>query len=137
MKDTPANRALSPEMTPQNLFTKKCVQKRAYFADHATLVFNGDVKANLKYLAKHDIQVDCIVTSPPFYGQRDYGVAGQIGLERHPRVAKGRDPSPLVAASASTGHPIHHRQKAGVRRIPMVCAAVSRSGFDRFSVCFA
>ena len=43
------------------------------------------MKANLKYLAKHDIQVDCIVTSPPFYGQRDYGVAGQIGLERHPR----------------------------------------------------
>ena len=28
--------------------------------------------------------VDCIVTSPPYYGQRDYGVAGQIGSEKKP-----------------------------------------------------
>ena len=28
--------------------------------------------------------VNCIVTSPPFYGQRDYKVDGQIGLEDHP-----------------------------------------------------
>jgi DNA modification methylase len=25
--------------------------------------------------------VDCVVTSPPYWGLRDYGVAGQIGLE--------------------------------------------------------
>jgi DNA modification methylase len=29
--------------------------------------------------------VDCIVTSPPYYGLRDYGVRGQIGLEPTPR----------------------------------------------------
>ena len=28
-----------------------------------------------------DETVDCIVTSPPYYGLRDYGVEGQIGLE--------------------------------------------------------
>ena len=28
--------------------------------------------------------VDCIVTSPPYYGLRDYGVAGQYGLEATP-----------------------------------------------------
>jgi len=28
-----------------------------------------------------DESVDCIVTSPPFWGLRDYGVEGQIGLE--------------------------------------------------------
>jgi site-specific DNA-methyltransferase (adenine-specific) len=28
--------------------------------------------------------VNCIVTSPPFYGQRDYEVDGQLGLEEHP-----------------------------------------------------
>lgn len=28
--------------------------------------------------------VDCIVTSPPYYGQRDYGVQEQIGLEKDP-----------------------------------------------------
>jgi DNA modification methylase len=26
--------------------------------------------------------VDCIVTSPPYYGQRDYGVDGQLGMEK-------------------------------------------------------
>ncbi len=30
--------------------------------------------------------VDCIVTSPPYYGQRDYEVNGQIGLESHPQL---------------------------------------------------
>jgi DNA modification methylase len=28
--------------------------------------------------------VNCCVTSPPYWGLRDYGVAGQIGLERTP-----------------------------------------------------
>lgn len=28
--------------------------------------------------------VDCCATSPPYFGLRDYGVAGQIGLEEHP-----------------------------------------------------
>lgn len=28
--------------------------------------------------------VHCVVTSPPYYGLRDYGVAGQIGLEQTP-----------------------------------------------------
>jgi DNA modification methylase len=31
-----------------------------------------------------DNSVDCIVTSPPYYGLRDYGVAGQLGLEETP-----------------------------------------------------
>ena len=32
-----------------------------------------------------DESVDCVVTSPPYYGLRDYGVEGQIGLEKSPR----------------------------------------------------
>lgn len=28
--------------------------------------------------------IDCVVTSPPYYGLRDYGVDGQIGLEETP-----------------------------------------------------
>lgn len=39
----------------------------------------GDVLAVLKTLASES--VDCIITSPPYYGLRDYGVEGQIGLE--------------------------------------------------------
>jgi DNA modification methylase len=30
--------------------------------------------------------VQCVVTSPPYYGLRDYGVAGQIGLEPSPQA---------------------------------------------------
>jgi hypothetical protein len=31
-----------------------------------------------------DESVNCCVTSPPYFGQRDYGVAGQLGLESTP-----------------------------------------------------
>jgi DNA modification methylase len=31
-----------------------------------------------------DESVQCVVTSPPYWGLRDYGVAGQIGLEKTP-----------------------------------------------------
>lgn len=39
----------------------------------------GDVREQLPLLAADSF--DCIVTSPPYFGLRDYGVAGQIGLE--------------------------------------------------------
>lgn len=42
-------------------------------------VLCGDVLEVLSII--EDDSVDCIVTSPPYFGLRDYGVAGQIGLE--------------------------------------------------------
>ncbi|ABN63092.1 DNA-methyltransferase [Shewanella baltica] len=45
----------------------------------ANKIFTGDSLASLKALPKNSI--DCIVTSPPYYGQRDYGMDGQIGNE--------------------------------------------------------
>ena len=39
----------------------------------------GDALQQLATLP--DCSVNCCVTSPPYYGLRDYGVAGQIGLE--------------------------------------------------------
>lgn len=33
-----------------------------------------------------DESVHCVVTSPPYFGLRDYGVEGQIGLETTPDV---------------------------------------------------
>ncbi|HUY05063.1 MAG TPA: site-specific DNA-methyltransferase [Rhodocyclaceae bacterium] len=39
----------------------------------------GDARSVLADLA--DCSVHCVVTSPPYFGLRDYGVAGQIGLE--------------------------------------------------------
>lgn len=86
LKDTPANRALKPEVTPQAVFASAAVRKHAVYFDDSALIFHGDVKTVLKQLADASVQVDCIVTSPPFYGQRDYSVDGQIGLEAHPRA---------------------------------------------------
>ena len=42
----------------------------------------GDVLAGLKTLP--DGHARCVVTSPPYWGLRDYGEAGQLGLERTP-----------------------------------------------------
>ena len=39
----------------------------------------GDALESLRQIS--DETVDCCVTSPPYYGLRDYGVEGQIGLE--------------------------------------------------------
>lgn len=45
-------------------------------------IINADVMDGLSQLA--DESVNCVVTSPPYYGLRDYGVDGQIGLEATP-----------------------------------------------------
>lgn len=42
-------------------------------------ILEGDVLAQLRTLP--DEHVQCVVTSPPYWGLRDYGVDGQIGLE--------------------------------------------------------
>src|SRR3990167_9480880 len=31
-------------------------------------------------------KIDCAMSSPPYYGLRDYGVEGQMGLEEHPNI---------------------------------------------------
>ncbi len=45
-------------------------------------VYNEDCLTGLKKLP--DNCIDCCVTSPPYYGLRDYGCDGQIGLEQSP-----------------------------------------------------
>lgn len=45
-------------------------------------ILNGDVITCLRSLP--DACVQCVVTSPPYWGLRDYGVEGQIGLEPTP-----------------------------------------------------
>lgn len=42
----------------------------------------GDVREQLRTLTTDSVH--CCVTSPPYWGMRDYGVAGQIGLETTP-----------------------------------------------------
>lgn len=42
-------------------------------------ILTGDATAMLRQLP--EASVDCVVTSPPYYALRDYGAAGQLGLE--------------------------------------------------------
>jgi DNA modification methylase len=47
-------------------------------------IINADVFAGLAHLENES--VNCCVTSPPYFGLRDYGVPGQIGLEPTPEA---------------------------------------------------
>lgn len=45
-------------------------------------IIQGDALSVLKTMP--DNMVDCVVTSPPYWGLRDYGIDGQLGLEKTP-----------------------------------------------------
>jgi len=45
-------------------------------------ILNMDVMDGLRKLS--DKSVHCVITSPPYWGLRDYGIDGQIGLEPTP-----------------------------------------------------
>ena len=45
-------------------------------------LINGDVRQVLSELEPESVQ--CVVTSPPYWGLRDYGSDGQLGLEATP-----------------------------------------------------
>lgn len=45
-------------------------------------IVNGDALTVLRTIKSNCIQ--CVVTSPPYFGLRDYGIVGQVGLEANP-----------------------------------------------------
>jgi site-specific DNA-methyltransferase (cytosine-N4-specific) len=45
----------------------------------------GDCRETLRRMIAEGLRVQTIVTSPPYWGLRDYGVPGQIGQESSPR----------------------------------------------------
>ena len=53
-----------------------------YYQDDAVTLHHGDALEVLHSLP--DASVDCCVTSPPYFGLRDYGEPGQYGLEDSP-----------------------------------------------------
>ena len=54
----------------------------SYYQDEQVTLLLGDALETLRTLP--DASVDCIVTSPPYFGLRDYGIDGQYGLEASP-----------------------------------------------------
>jgi len=55
---------------------------KPYYADESVTLWHGDSLTVLSSLP--DASVNCCVTSPPYFGLRDYGVEGQLGLEASP-----------------------------------------------------
>jgi len=60
----------------------------SYFDQDGVVFYHGDCRRVLSGLA--DGLVQCCVTSPPYWGLRDYGHAGQIGLEDTPEAYVAR-----------------------------------------------
>jgi hypothetical protein len=63
------------KMNWKDLFPKE----NRYFETEDGTLYNNDVLEVLKQLP--DESIDCVITSPPYWALRDYGVEGQLGLE--------------------------------------------------------
>jgi DNA modification methylase len=57
---------------------------KPYFQDDAVTIYEGDALSVLASLPEASVQ--CVVTSPPYWGLRDYGVEGSLGLEPTPEL---------------------------------------------------
>lgn len=73
--------------------------------DGSAVLYHGDCLDVLRDMSNNSVNV--VATSPPFYGLRDYGSAGQIGLEENPylyieRLAKVFDEIRRVLAEDGT-----------------------------------
>jgi DNA modification methylase len=53
-----------------------------YYADDWLTVYQGDCRAVMAEMEPESVH--CVVTSPPYWGLRDYGTDGQLGLEPTP-----------------------------------------------------
>lgn len=55
-----------------------------HYADDWLTVYQGDCRAVMAGMEPESVH--CVVTSPPYWGLRDYGEAGQLGLEPTPEL---------------------------------------------------
>jgi len=107
----------------------------------------GDAKLVLQSLK--DNRFSCVVTSPPYYSQRDYGVSGQIGLEKTigeyvSRIVEVFEQVRRVLAPdgalflnlgdtyySGKGQPVGHDRKNGARRFGLRPVDASGLGVPR------
>lgn len=54
--------------------------------DWLNKVHFGDCRASLRKMAADGVKVQTCVTSPPYFGLRNYGMDGQLGLEKTPEA---------------------------------------------------
>ena len=66
---------IAGEKTWHNIFPNNSI----FLTTDRGILYNGDALSVLKILP--DRSIDCVITSPPYWALRDYGVEGQLGLE--------------------------------------------------------
>ena len=67
------------EATREETWHSTFPHDNVYLTTNRGVLYNGDVLSILKTISSES--VDCVVTSPPYWALRDYGVEGQLGLE--------------------------------------------------------
>jgi site-specific DNA-methyltransferase (cytosine-N4-specific) len=65
-------------ITPADLTLRRRQERHTHSAPEATIIV-GDARQELRHIADGTFQ--CCVTSPPYWGLRDYDIEGQIGAE--------------------------------------------------------
>jgi len=73
---------MTAEADDSQITSDKAVISSVLLPGQFVTIKNGDCRTVLKELAPESIQ--CVVTSPPYWGLRDYGHADQIGQEETP-----------------------------------------------------
>ena len=82
MTITPGNSSMSSSILTSGQLDPKLEASTAAPTIETNIIYNMDCLAALRSLPSDSI--NCCVTSPPYYGLRDYGMAGQIGREQTP-----------------------------------------------------
>ncbi|HWD00844.1 MAG TPA: site-specific DNA-methyltransferase [Amycolatopsis sp.] len=91
-----------------------------YYRDDAVTLYTGDATATLAGLPEKS--VDCVVTSPPYWGLRDYGTGTWVGGDpacEHPATAGCGSHVPRSehpAAAAHSGGAQQRCRRCGARR---------------------
>src|ERR1700674_2900665 len=101
-------------------------QMKPYYQDNRTTIFHGDCLQVLKELPSESVQ--CCVTSPPYWGLRDYGTGSWDGgnhdcnhqLPSRIDANKATAKSTLVGSKDSQGH----LQEAAYKDVCGQCGAV-------------
>ncbi len=69
------------KLSDKDLKEENEVEKIIFDKNNIPVVLIGDVINKLQEIKNQNIKVDTIITSPPYWGQRDYGVKEQLGAE--------------------------------------------------------
>ena len=98
-----------------------------YYADDWLTVYHGDARAVMAEMPAESVH--CVVTSPPYWGLRDYGTATWIGGDEgcdHKRIgSRGERPRSGLEGGLAT---VNHAQEPQFKEACGRCGAIRQDG---------